>query len=221
MVDNMLKKNWFIIVLIGLYCLFLCKDYLFGFVNNIDDLNSVICDEKVNYYQEEYKHMQQLLDINYRDYNTIYSRVVLRDIYAFYEKIIINKGSSDGIKKQDLVINEKGVIGVISKVAKNSSEVLLLTNSNISLSVKINDSYGMLTSYDEKIIVKNIKLDKEIKIGDLVYTSGLTNIPGDILIGKVSTTNKDDLELEYIIDVESISHLQNINYVAVISGIEG
>lgn len=220
MVDIMLKKNWFLIALLILYILFLSKDFIFGYVDNTDKLINVVTDEKLNYYQEEYKKMQKLLNINYYDYNVIYSKVVLRDIYAFYKEIVIGKGSNDGIKKQDIVINDLGVIGVVNEVNKNSSVVMLLTNSDTQLSVKINDSYGMLTSVDNKIVVKNIKLDKEIKEGDLVYTSGLTNIPGNVLVGKVISVAKDNLELEYIINVESASNLQNINYVAVINGLK-
>ncbi len=216
----MLKKNWFYISLIIIYCLFLSKNYFWGYFDNTDKLFTMVNNNKVKYYQNEYKKMQQLLDINVGDYDIIYSKIILRDIYAFYEKIVISKGSNDGVKKQDLVVNELGVIGVVNNVYKNSCEVILLTNSLMQLSVKINDSYGILTSDDKQIIVKNIKLDKKINVGDLVYTSGLTNIPENFLIGKVKDIKEDKLGLEYIIEVDSISNLQNINYVAIIKGIE-
>ena len=135
---------------------------------------------------------------------------------AFYDEIVIGKGSSDGVKKQDLVINELGVIGIVKDVNKHSSIVELLTNSDLELSVKINNSYGILESSDKEIIVKNIKLDQEITVGDDVYTSGLTKIPGDIYIGKVKEIKKDNLELEYIIKVDAINYLEDITYVAVI-----
>ena len=93
----------------------------------------------------------------------------------------------------------------------------MLTNSSIELSVRINHSYGILTSEDHKIIVRNIKLDQEIKEGDQVYTSGLTSVPGDILIGSVKEIRTDGLELEYVLDVSSVVDMQNISYVAVLS----
>ena len=212
----MLKKNWFLIVILVIYLLFLCKDHILGFFDNTSDLTQMIYDEKLDYYKREYESMQEILSITY-DIDVIYSKVLLREIYAFYDEVTIGKGSNDGIKTQDLVVNERGVVGVVKNVRENSSVVSLLTNTDTSLSVKIRDSYGILTSVDEKIIVKNIKLNQEIQVGDAVYTSGLTGIPGDIFIGYVTSIQTDNLELEYIIEVDSITHLQDIKYVAILS----
>ena len=216
MVNCMLRKNWFLFALLFLYLLFLCKDYFFGFFDNKQSLNQVLYDEKLRYYKNEYQEMQKLLNISYPDFKIIYSKVIFRDIYQFYNEITISKGSNDGVKEKDLVVSDKGVVGIINSVYKNSSIVSLLTNPRMELSVKINNSYGILTSVDNQIIVKNMKLNEEIKKGDLVYTSGLTDIPGNILVGEVIEIKKDDLELQYILDVKSISNLQNISYVAIL-----
>lgn len=216
MVARMIKKNAYIIILLILYLLFLCQDHLLGFLDNTDNLMSSIYDEKLKYYQNEYEEMQKLLNIEVLDYQAIYSKVILRDIYAFYNEITIGKGSYDGVSKGDLVVNEKGVVGLVKSVNKHTSIVELLTNSNIELSVKINQSYGILTSVDNEIIVKNVKLDDEIKVGDFVTTSGLTSVPGEILVGKVSEIKTDTLGLEYILDVDAVAYLQDISYVAVL-----
>ncbi len=220
MVALMMKKNAYIIILLVLYFLFLCKDHLFGFLDNTESLTSAIYDDKLEYYKLEYENMQKLLELDYVDYQVTYSKVILRDIYAFYNEIIIGKGSRDGIKIQDLVVNELGVVGIVKEVADHSSVVALLTNSDIELSVKINHSYGILTSVDNEIIVKNVKLDEEIKVGDLVYTSGLTSIPGNILVGEVKEIRQDSLGLEYILDVDAVACLQDISYVAVLGAIQ-
>ena len=216
MVARMIKKNAYIIILLILYLLFLCQDHLLGFLDNTDNLMSSIYDEKLAYYQNEYEEMQKLLNIEVLDYQAIYSKVILRDIYAFYDEITIGKGSYDGVSKGDLVVNEKGVVGLVKSVNKHTSIVELLTNSNIELSVKINQSYGILTSVDNEIIVKNVKLDDEIKVGDFVTTSGLTSVPGEILVGKVSEIKTDTLGLEYILEVDAVAYLQDISYVAVL-----
>ncbi len=213
----MIKKNWFIFALLILYLLFLCKDHLFGFLDNSEYLTDFLYDTKLEYYKKEYEDMQKLLQINNTDYNIVYSKIILRDIYQFYDEITIGKGISDGVKEQDLVVNELGAVGVIKEANQHSSIVSLLTNSSIELSVRINNSYGILCSKDHKIIVKNIKLDQEIKEGDQVYTSGLTNIPGDILVGSVKKIKTDGLELEYILDVSSVIDMNDLSYVAVIT----
>lgn len=218
MVFNMIKKNWFIIAILLIFILFLSKDHLLGFISNTKDLQEFIYDTKLEYYKEEYMEMQSLLNIPESDYEVTYGKIILRDIYGFYDEITINVGTSSGIKVQDLVINELGVIGVIKEAHKNSSVVELLTNQDMELSVRVGSSYGILSSKDEKIIIKNIKLNETIKEGDTVYTSGLTSIPKDIKIGTIKSISKDNLELEYILEVESLSRLEDINYVAILSG---
>ena len=218
MVFNMIKKNWFIIAILLIFILFLSKDHLLGFISNTKDLQEFIYDTKLEYYKEEYTEMQSLLNIPESDYEVTYGKIILRDIYEFYDEITINVGTSSGIKVQDLVINELGVIGVIKEAHKNSSVVELLTNKDMELSVRVGPSYGILSSKDEKIIIKNIKLNETIKEGDTVYTSGLTSIPKDIKIGTIKSISKDNLELEYILEVESLSRLEDINYVAILSG---
>ena len=203
MVFNMIKKNWFIIAILLIFILFLSKDHLLGFISNTKDLQEFIYDTKLEYYKEEYTEMQSLLNIPESDYEVTYGKIILRDIYEFYDEITINVGTSSGIKVQDLVINELGVIGVIKEAHKNSSVVELLTNKDMELSVRVGSSYGILSSKDEKIIIKNIKLNETIKEGDTVYTSGLTSIPKDIKIGTIKSISKDNLELEYILEVES------------------
>ncbi len=220
MVMDMLKKNSFILVILIIYLLFLCKDPILGRINNQEDLNQVIADLKIEYYKKEYEDMAKIIDVDTKDYDVIYSRVLFRDIYQFYDEFTISKGSIDGVEKKDLVLSDLGVVGIISRVNKNTSTVLMLTSPEIELSVKIGDAYGILTSEDKKIIVKNIALDKKMKVNDKVYTSGLTNIPGDILIGEVKEVSTDSLELEYLLDVESLAYLDKIKYIAIIKGEE-
>ncbi len=212
----MARKNWFVIAILILYLCFLGSDRILGFFDNTSQLSQMMDNEKLEYYKNEYEKMSNILEVEADDYEVIYSKVVLREIYQFYDEITIGKGTSDGIQKGDLVVNENGVVGVIKDARNTSSVVRLLTSPDMELSVKINGSYGILTSVDKTLIVKNIKLDSEIKEGDLVYTSGLTSIPGDILVGEVSKVNRDSLELEYILDVDSITHQRDISYVAVL-----
>ena len=166
--------------------------------------------------EEDIRKMRDILEIETDAYEVVFSKVVMRDIYEFFDKITILKGRDEGLEVGEVVINDKGVLGVIKRVDKSFSEVRMLTNADINLSVKINSSYGILTSKDEKIIVKNIKLDKEIREGDLVYTSGLTKVREGLLIGEVKNIWKDDLELQYILEIKPAVNFQEINYVGVV-----
>lgn len=216
MVREMIRKNIFYILLLIIFLLVISRDKILGFTNNKDDLKNYFCELKSNEIIDNYEKLNNLLEIDTNDKNIIFSRMLNRNIYEFYEKLEINKGSINGIKKNDLVINEKGVIGLIGKVNENTSEVILLTNHDINLSVKVGDSYGILSSNDHKIFVKNIKLTEEVKEGDEVVTSGLTEIMGGIPIGRVKEIKKDNLDLEYILEIDPFANYKEIKYLGVI-----
>ncbi len=210
----MQKRKFFYIALLIIYLLFLSKDSLMLFSSaSVDNLDN----NKESYYEREYNKLSKLLNIKSDAYNIIYAKIIRRDIYDFFDTITINVGRKANIEKGNIVINDEGVIGVVKEVKNNYSEVNLITNKEINLSVKINDSYGILTSEDNKLIVKNLKLGQKLNEGDKVYTSGLTDIKEGLLIGSIKEIKKDNLELEYIIDVTPSVNFNNISYVGVIS----
>ena len=208
-----LKNKVFYLTLLIIYILLLSKDSILGLIKekkpNLSNIKEV-------YYEKEYQDLAKMLDISYEDYEIKYGKVILRNIYDFYNKIDINLGS-DKIKVGDIVLNEDGLIGVVSKTYKNYSTVELLTNNEINISVKINNSYGILKATNNKIMVEDVKLNEQINIGDKIYTSGLTSIKPNILIGTVKNVLKGSLELEYEIEVEPSVNFYNINYIGVIA----
>jgi len=211
----MIKKNWFYLSLIIIYLIFLSKDFVFSLINNYNDIDNIYKSKEL-YYEKEYKSLMNQLKIEPNNYDVIYSKIIFRDIYEFYDKITILKGEVDNLKKGSVVINNDGLVGVINKTYQNYSEIQLLTNKDINISVKINESYGILTASNNNIYIKNIKLQDKINEGDKVYTSGLTKIPENILIGTVKSFQKDNLELEYIIEVTPSVNFHNLRYVGVI-----
>ena len=161
-------------------------------------------------------HQRRIIRNLEQENNLVISKIIRRDMYSFYDLFTILKGTKEGIKVGDAVINEQGLIGIINKVYDNYSEVKLISSPSSKISVKINNSYGILVYQDNKFQVLNLKLNEEIRKGDLVYTSGLTNIKDGILVGKVKKVTKDKLELEYITDLEDIN-LISLKYVGVIT----
>ena len=151
------------------------------------------------------------------DTKIVYSKILSRNMDEFFDQMTITKGLNDNIKKGDAVISEKGLIGIVSNSFKNYSEVSLITNANTNISVKINDAYGMLYAHDNKLYVKNIKLGSDIKVGDKITSSGLTNIKEGIYIGTVKSITKDAKELEYIMEVENAIAINHIKYVGVLT----
>lgn len=142
----------------------------------------------------------------------IIGRVIQRDIHNFYNEVVINIGTINGVSENDAVINEEGLIGIIYKVTEYYSYVKLLT-SDYNVSVKINDTYGNLSNGKVTLLDKYSEINEK----DKIYTSGYSKTIKDIYIGEISNVKYDNENLGKEVEVKLIDN-HNLNYIAVIRG---
>ena len=175
--------------------------------------------------------MEELKDLNNIDstlgeFSKVNAMIIERNKMYWFNTLTINKGKSSGIKEDMAVITGKGLLGRISKVGNNTSEVKLITtndvNHKISVMIKTNDNliYGILSGYEEEdntLQIISTNKDKNIQKDDLVYTSGMGGIfPSGILIGKVMEVIPDKYEVSKVIKVTPSVNIQDIRFVSVL-----
>jgi len=165
------------------------------------------------------------LDILNSEYESVNATVISRNLGYFYNTIIIDKGSKDGIKLNNAVTTSTGLIGKIIKITKYNSTVKLLTSDEkmpVSVQIKAGDKYvyGILTFFDRKTkyyTIEGISDTNNIEVGNIVSTTGMGDIfPSGILIGEVKEIAKDNFDLEAIIKVKPSFNIDNFNYVTVL-----
>ncbi len=179
--------------------------------------------------EKENNELKELLKVNssLADFEKINASVVSRDVGYWYDKLVINKGSKDGIESKMAVVINNGVVGYISEVSTGSSNVQLLTAKTLKnkISVKIdlgNNEYanGLLIGYDKEKNIYNIEgisYSGEIPEHAKVTTTGLNdNFPSGILIGYVLNTTTDNFDLGKIVEVKPSAKLDNIEFVTVL-----
>lgn len=219
----MIRKKTFIIIIVLLIILF--SEKIYGFKIKIDEYNLIssnindLKEENLKIKENDFRSAYQYDD--YLDYNIEYSKILYRDLYNLKDEITIYKGKNNGIKLNNLVVNTKGLVGIITKVNENSSIVKLLNNKDTVLSVKVNNVYGILKFKEEKLIIEGINNKAEIKVGDKVTTSDISIYPEDILIGTITEINFDDYEIEQIIKLKPAVDFENIKYIGIITDLRG
>ncbi len=172
--------------------------------------------------------LKQELNINYTltDYDYVNATVTSRNINYWYNTITINKGSKDGIKVEMPVINSNGLLGKVINTTNYTSTVRLITtsdtNNKISVSI-ISDNEklnGVINGYNfdtKTLLVEGISNTKTVRIGDIVYTSGLGGVfPSGILVGTVESITTDSYDLSKIINVKLSANFDDINFVSVL-----
>jgi rod shape-determining protein MreC len=129
-------------------------------------------------------------------FSAIPAQVIGRDPSNWSNSLIIDKGSSSGIKSNMAVMSTRGLVGRIVEVGRLSSKALLITDPNLKVGVLVrrNRQGGIMTGRPGgrcKIIY--ISLDSDVKPGDKVMTAGFGSVfPKGILIGEVEKVGKEE-----------------------------
>ncbi len=127
----------------------------------------------------------------YTAYTTIPAYIINKDTSNYSSTFIINVGTDDGIKENMTVIADKGLVGHVISVTKNTAKVQTIIDSASAISV-IFESTGETaickgTLETGKLKATYISTSAEILENDTVHTSGMGGIyPKGIMIGTVS-----------------------------------
>lgn len=111
--------------------------------------------------------------------------------------ITIDKGFTDGIKKEMAVISTDGVVGIVQNISNHYAVILPLINVNLRVSAKVkkNGYYGSLqwNGNDYRYSYLNdIPFHVDVQRGDTIVTSGFSSIfPEGELIGFVESVDKE------------------------------
>lgn len=220
-----MKKKEQIILIIIVLIVFLVKEEIYNFLYKMDTFNKIenkSCEIKNKTLETKYQEL--INQYNYDDFynfNLEKSKILYRNIYNLDNKITIYKGFNNNILENHLVINDDGLVGIISKVNKNSSEVKLLTSKDLKLSIKVNNSYGILEYADNTFKIKGINNLENVEVGDKVYTSNLSIYPENIFIGTVTNSRNNHYEIEKDIIVSPAVNFNDIKFVSVITTLRG
>ncbi len=231
----MRKKLIFIFIfLVFFMSIIILKPTIKGCFNNIINLININKSNKFIIKDTTTSNYIKLLEKDIKEYkyisnleNCISSMVLYRNPSIWYDTLVINKGKNDNINLYDTVINNSGLVGIITEVLDNSATVSLITNidkfKKITIGITSDDDiiYGLISKYDKfknEIIVSEIT--KDIKLNDNIYamTTNLTNnYKEGMVIGKVINVVNDENGLSKNAIIKPVVDYNNINYVCVIN----
>jgi len=164
-------------------------------------------------------------------YEKIGATIINRNPSAWYQTVTVNKGSDHGVKVDDPVVANLGLVGKVISVTPKTSDVLLLLDGEGQVGAFARGNKGeaifgivkgtykkntRLNSSGE--LEMNFRQDDEVNAGDLVYTSGLGEVyPKDIPIGVVTEIKIDAKGLLKVAAIEPIVDFDSLEEVYVVS----
>jgi len=110
---------------------------------------------------------------------TLTATVVGEDFSSWFRTLVIDAGSSSGVREGMAVVAADGVVGQIIKVSTSSSRVLLLTDhsSGIAAVIQRSRARGVVKGRGEGLCALEFTTNEEdVKVGDMVVSSGIGGI---------------------------------------------
>ena len=109
-------------------------------------------------------------------FKTTTAPVIARDPSGVLKTIVIGAGTDEGVRVDQVVLSEQGVVGRVSEAGSNYAKVVLITDSASSVSalVQSSRSSGIVRGqYGDSLVMEWILQSDPVKSGDVVVTAGL------------------------------------------------
>jgi rod shape-determining protein MreC len=160
-------------------------------------------------------------------FNGVATRVVGRPVSAYDQEVLVAAGSSSGIQRNDPVVTEDGLVGLVTDVTSNGAKVTLLTDQSSAVSALVLESgaAGIVRhgpSDSSALVLDRVGKDELVSENDLVITAGWRSgqleslYPRGIPIGTVESVGQQDVDLYKRIQVTPLVDFDSLAEVIVL-----
>ena len=155
------------------------------------------------------------------------TRVVGRPPSAYNQQVLIAAGSSAGIRRNDPVVTQDGLVGLVTNVTSNGAKVTLLTDQSSAVSAIVleSGSAGLVRhgpSDSSALVLDRVGKDEFVEEGNLVITAGWRSgkleslYPRGIPVGMVKSVGQQDVDLYKRIQVAPLVNFDALAEVIVL-----
>jgi rod shape-determining protein MreC len=155
------------------------------------------------------------------------TRVVGRPPSAYNQEVLIAAGSSAGVRRNDPVVTQDGLVGLVTNVTSNGAKVTLLTDQSSAVSAIVLESgaAGLVRhgpSDSSVLVLDRVGKDESVEEGNLVITAGWRSgkleslYPRGIPVGMVKSVGQQDVDLYKRIQVAPLVNFDALAEVIVL-----
>ncbi len=198
----------------------------------VDRLQHELIAKQLN--ERSYEELLRLFNldnqISVARYDPVTATVVFKSPNLWYSTVIIDAGSARGVRVNDPVIDGEGLVGKVTQVVSDSSQVSLITDSEVGVSAMV-DSSGVTGIVQPQVgnpndlVLQYLPANATVNPGDYVVTSGTIASGGESLfprgipIGQVSS--RDESSPYEAVNVTPLADLHTVETVQVLTTVNG
>ncbi|MBQ3553919.1 MAG: rod shape-determining protein MreC [Clostridia bacterium] len=206
-----------------------------GQAGNYKEENKVLRDEvdakeqtirELESYQQENQRLRALLELkeSYPQYDMVGCEVIAKEPGNWFHVFTIDKGKNYNIKKDDVVVTHKGLVGRVSQVGENWAKVVSLIDTESSVGALLPRTQDIAIVDGDLALSGNgqcrlsaVSNTSALAAGDEVETSGLGGVyPKGLLIGTIKEVINDAVGYSSYAIVDTAVDFEHVREVLVI-----
>lgn len=175
---------------------------------------------------EENQQLRNLLDLRPRlAVPTLAAEVMYQTPDRYTRRVVLDKGQVAGIEAGSPVIDDKGVLGQVTRVQPFSSEVTLLSDRDQAIPVIVERTgvrsvaYGDPSNFrSDAMELRFMPADSDIEVGDLLTTSGIDGVyPAGLPVARVIEVERRAQSAFKRIYCEPLARMDGARHVVVLT----
>ncbi|MDX6650179.1 MAG: rod shape-determining protein MreC [Solirubrobacteraceae bacterium] len=168
-------------------------------------------------------------------YQPVTARVIGRSPTVWYATITVDRGQSDGVRVDQPVVSGEGLVGKVTAVTGNASQVTLITDSTSGVSARVltplvtasgNGITGVVqpaVGRPRDLLLEFVPRRANISKGDTVVTAGSRStrleslFPANLPIGVVTQADDQELSQYQRVHVRPFADLRRLDFVQILT----
>ena len=143
---------------------------------------------------------------------TLVAEIVRVDLDPFRQRVLINKGSRDGVFRGQAALDANGIFGQVTRAGPLSAEVILISDPEHAIPVQINRtgarSIALGTGRSGLLSLPYLPQNADVIAGDLLVSSGLGGVyPPGYPVGRVTAVIRDPGQPLLAVEAEPLAAL--------------
>lgn len=127
---------------------------------------------------------------------SLIAEIVRVDLDPFRQRVLINKGTRDGVFRGQAAIDAAGIFGQVTRAGPVSSEIIMISDPEHAIPVQVNRtgvrSIALGTGRSGLLSLPYLPQNADVIVGDLLVSSGLGGVyPPGYPVGKVTAVTRD------------------------------
>lgn len=172
--------------------------------------------------EEDNRELRALLEATRRDLPDFLAAELMHiDLNPWSHRVVINRGDRDGLVPGQPVMDSRGVIGQVDEVGMHTAQVILISDPDHALPVRVQRTGLRTVAYGSgrinQLRLTDLPMNVDLEAGDRLVTSGLGGaFPAGLPVADVETVARPAGEAFALAEARPVGRLDRSRHVLVI-----